>query len=88
MVISFTSPLFYDIEVIKVKDKKGNLPLHLACFNSNAGSDLINKLIILYPEALQIPNDKAIYHYIWLVQVKPKKNSFKSYLKNTQMQQK
>ena len=59
MVILFTSPRFYDIEVIKVKDKKGNLPLHLACFNSNSRSDLVNKLIILYPEALQIPNDEG-----------------------------
>jgi ankyrin repeat protein len=41
------------------KDKDGNLPIHLACFNRNARSDLINELIVLYPEALQIPNNEG-----------------------------
>jgi ankyrin repeat protein len=58
-VILLTTRFFYSREVLEVKDNKGNLPLHLACFNKNATSDLINELIMLYPLALKIPNDEG-----------------------------
>ena len=58
-VILLTPQVFYCRDILEKSDNNGNLPLHLACFNRNATSDLINELIMLYPLALQKTNDEG-----------------------------
>ena len=58
-VILLTPQVFFCRDILEKRDNNGNLPLHLACFNKNATSDLINELIMLYPLALQKTNDEG-----------------------------
>ena len=53
---------FWDKEPLMMKDRNGNLPLHIACSNFlfsqlEPGSYMVRRFIRCYREALQIPNN-------------------------------